>query len=116
MVTHYLDSHWLIEAIKPGIKGHDLRRLTITNPTVPNTNIHSQLIHMATTLAKRLEKAATDFPGAVTLAWVQYHAEGGTVSVRMIAPEVIKEFRGSIKSGTGGKDKFVTGRLNCSPV
>ncbi|KAF8495511.1 hypothetical protein F5888DRAFT_560856 [Russula emetica] len=71
---------------------------------------------MATTLAKRLEKAATDFPGALTFAWVQYHAEGGTVGVRMIAPEVMKEYRGSVKSGTGGSDKFVTGRFNWSPI
>jgi hypothetical protein len=74
---------------------------------------------MATTFAKRIEKAATDFPGAVTLAWVQYFTAGSTVGVRMFAPEVMKEYRGSVKFGTGGSDsdKFGTGgRSNCSPI
>lgn len=71
---------------------------------------------MATTLGKRLEKAATDFPGGLTLAWVQYLAEGGTVGVRLLAPEVMKQYRGSVKSRTGGSDKFGTGRSNCSPT
>ncbi|SRR6266849_10256564 len=69
---------------------------------------------MATTFAKRIEKAAADFPGAFTLAWVQYHAEDRTVSVRMLAPEVMKQFRGSVKFGTGRSDKLVTGRSNCN--
>jgi hypothetical protein len=62
-----------------------------------------------TTFADRIKKAATDFPGAHSTAWVQYlvGSDGRTVNVRMQAPEIMKEFRGSVKFGTG--------RSNCNP-
>ncbi len=58
---------------------------------------------MATTFAKRIEKAATDYPGATSTAWVQYLVgpDGRTVFVRMQAPEIMKQFRGNVKFGTG---------------
>ena len=58
---------------------------------------------MATTFAKRIEKAATDLPGATSTAWVQYLVgpDGRNVDVRMQAPEIMKQFRGAVKFGTG---------------
>ena len=57
----------------------------------------------STTFAKQIEKAATDLPGATSTAWVQYQVgtDGRTVNVRMQAPEIMKEFRGSVNFGTG---------------
>ena len=56
-----------------------------------------------TTFGKRLDQAATDLPGATSTAWVQYgvEADGETVTVRMQAPEIMKEFSGSVDFGTG---------------
>jgi hypothetical protein len=56
-----------------------------------------------TTFAKRIEQAATTYPGATSTAWVQYlvGTDNTTVFVRMQAPEIMKQFRGSVKFGTG---------------
>lgn len=64
---------------------------------------------MATTFAKRIEKAASDFPGGQTYAWVQYTmaSDGHTVQVGMQAPDVYKELR-------QGPVGFGAGRFNCS--
>jgi hypothetical protein len=58
---------------------------------------------MANTFADRIGKAASDFPGATSTAWVQYlvDKDGKTVKVRMQAPEIFKQFDGSVKFGTG---------------
>ena len=58
---------------------------------------------MSSTFAKQIEKAASAYPGTHSTAWVQYavNPDGRTVTVRMQAPEIMKEFRGSVKFGTG---------------
>jgi hypothetical protein len=58
---------------------------------------------MATTFGQRIQKAATDYPGATSTAWVQYlvGTDNSTVFVRMQAPEIMKQFRGNVKFGTG---------------
>jgi hypothetical protein len=69
-----------------------------------------------TTFADRIKKAAGDFPGATSTAWVQYLAgRDSTVSVRMQAPEITKQFRGNVKFGTGRSNDgliYGTGRSN----
>ncbi|KAF8726422.1 hypothetical protein AX14_007894 [Amanita brunnescens Koide BX004] len=58
---------------------------------------------MASTFADRIKQAANDFPGAHSTAWVQYLVSGSDVSVRMQAPEIMKEFRGNVKFGVDPK-------------
>ncbi|KAI0275513.1 hypothetical protein BGY98DRAFT_1098835 [Russula aff. rugulosa BPL654] len=57
----------------------------------------------STTFAQRIAKAATDYPGGTSTAWVQYTTEGRTVFVRMQSPEIMKEFRGNVKFGVDPK-------------
>jgi hypothetical protein len=54
-----------------------------------------------TTFSDRIKKAADDFPGGTSTAWVQYLEQDHTVSVRMQAPEVLLQFSGNVKFGTG---------------
>jgi hypothetical protein len=62
---------------------------------------------MATTFADRIKKAADDFPGATSTAWVQYQVgqDHTTIFVRMQAPEIMKEFQGNVKFGTGRSNR-----------